>query len=155
MPSGYTVKRYIGSWKLDASNALLSARWKGDEYIVLADPVEEFSDTSLTSGSSNVETVAIKAPPEAYVHYTAKLDDGGGTNFTNAEISIGPGDGSWTCHTAGCQYDGADLIQMNAEGWVNTNTSSQIKYFITFSGPASPDLALKILGWRDLKILHP
>lgn len=155
MPSGYTVKRYIGSWKLDASSNLVSARWKGDEYIILADPVEEFSDTSLTSGSSNVETVAINAPPEAYVHYTAKLDDGGGTNFTNAELSIGPGDGSWTCHTAGCKYDGADLIQINAEGWVNTNSSAQIKYFATFSGPSGADLAVKILGWRDLKILHP
>ena len=72
-----------------------------------------------------------------------------------AELSIGPGDGSWTCHTAGCKYDGADLIQMNAEGWVNTNSSAQIKYFATFSGPSGADLALKILGWRDLKILHP
>tara|TARA_R100000808_G_scaffold4213_1_gene14031 strand:- start:1472 stop:3025 length:1554 start_codon:yes stop_codon:yes gene_type:complete len=153
MPSGYDVKRYIGNWKLDASNNLVNGRWNGSQYTILADPVQDFTDTSISSGSGNAETKAIKAPPLALVNYAVKFTDAGGTNFTNVEWSVMPGDASWTEHTGGAQFDGGDVVQINDSGWVSTDSSKQIKFFLTYSGP-TPDISFKILGWIDRKRDH-
>ena len=152
MPSGYDVKRYIGTWKLNASNALVNGRWEGNRFTILDAPVEDFSDSSLTSATA--ETQAIKAPPSSVVNYAALFTDASGTNFTNVEIAILPGDASWTHHVGGARFDGGDVTQINHSGWVSLDSSNQIKYFLTYSGP-SPDISFKIMGWIDTKRDHP
>lgn len=149
LPTGYDVYRYLGSITLDASSNIENGIWHGSDYVKLASPDEEISDTSISD--SVLETGTINAPPDAMIRYQARCEiiSGAVTEFI---MQVRPTDAAWasTKFGQGMESTTDDLDENWIENEVRVDGSSQLDYGVDYNSHAgSVEFYLYLLGWTD------
>jgi hypothetical protein len=151
LPSGYTLKRRIGSFKTDGSAHILGFVQDGD-YFRWKASVLDVNDTdpgtsSVTKTLSavptgvnvmaniNLKPVFVSASGSIYVRDLAANDEA--PSETAAPLSTGSGGVSGAAGQTG-----------GWNGFVRTNTSAQIAYRMSTSG-ASDIVRIAVIGWLD------
>ena len=152
MPSGYTLKRRIGSFKTNGSAQIIDFVQDGDLYqwvtptqdIVAANP-----GTGDVTRTLNVPTgVNVVANVQLVVTNTGTGGSSGAYLRDLATVTIVPGAGTGVGDTPSVAASAGNVAVSGSRVSVRTNTSAQIGSRLAFSD-ASCQLIINTLGWTD------
>lgn len=149
MPSGYTLKRRIGSFLTDSSVHIIAFKQFGDRFEWLS-PVLDINVTSAgTSAVTRTLTVPTGLVFEVFLSVTLDSDGNGETVYLSALSQTDVASGGATSQF-GLTVTGTLTAQqgMGFVAGVFTNSSAQIRSRQSF-GAAAQRLRLKTHGWVD------
>jgi hypothetical protein len=147
MPSGYTLKRRIGSFKTDGSSHILAFTQDGD-YFRWSAMVADFADTN--PGTSAVSKTLSGVPSGVSVLALLLISATTGSNDFVGYISDPAASDEVPVRATGFHnFGGVNTGESaGAQMTVRTNTSAQVRYRISASG-ASDAVRCVTLGWTD------
>lgn len=148
MPSGYTYKRRIGSFKTDGSSQIIAFIQNGDYYNWL--PIA--TDILVTNPGISAVTATLTVPTGVKVRaqIASWLNNGSNANAVLYLSDLAMTDSTPQTSGALSLVGGAAAATTfaSAEFQVWTNTSGQIRYRLSASG-ASDVVAIFTKGWMD------
>lgn len=146
LPSGYTLKRYLGQVKTDGSAHILAFKQFGDEFLLSA-TVGEQNGVTVTMSASTYTLVGV--PPGVKVLAKVRGTGNGTGTFGLTFFSLdqatqiaGNPAGNFNIAGNGASQDGFDFI-------IRTNTSAQIA--AVANSPTGVTTSFVSYGWIDLR----
>jgi hypothetical protein len=148
MPSGYTLKRRIGSFKTNGSAQIIDFVQDGDEFLWASGAVQ---DASLTDPGTSIVLRTMSVPTGLPVWWNGKIQ----LQNTNTGNNSGAGVGSPSQTTVSNMLPNVITAASGVGSansppiYIRTNTSAQINTQIFGFSSALVTLTVSTFGWRD------
>lgn len=150
MPTGYTLKRRIASFKTNGSAQIIAFKQVGDQFLWTGGPVQDVN-TTAPGASAVTRTLTVPTGIVVFPIIHLYLYDGN-AGFSDA-IYLSPLDTTdISAATAGVPQVYASALGQDGAVVTNvyTNTSAQIRSRMS-SGGSSQQMVIGTAGWRDLR----
>lgn len=148
MPTGYTLKRYLGACFTDGSGNIAACEWYGP-HCTIAVPVEDLNTNAL--GTSR-QLITLTAPPNSFAEFNAlifKTAAAPGANICpTSQTDAAPTPSGTPLFNINGNTDGGSAQNTGLTMRVRADDDSQIAARATTTGCT---LIVVTTGWNDLK----